>query len=73
MSNAYHNAPLAYDYPLIIKQLLNRAKTVSQAQEIVYADKKRFTYNEFFTRINRLANVLAGLNLVAGDVIEIMN
>ena len=57
MSNAYHSAPSAYDYPLIIKQLLNRAKTVSQAQEIIYADKKRFTYSEFFTRINRLANV----------------
>ncbi|WP_298980122.1 fatty acid--CoA ligase [uncultured Psychrobacter sp.] len=73
MSNAYHSAPSAYDYPLIIKQLLNRAKTVSQAQEIIYADKKRFTYSEFFTRINRLANVLDSLNLDAGDVIAVMD
>ena len=60
MSNIYNSAPSAYDYPLIIKQLLNRAKTVSLEQEVVYADKKRFTYKELFQRINRLANVLAG-------------
>lgn len=73
MSNIYNSAPSAYDFPLLIKQLLNRAKTVSQHQEIVYADKKRFTYNDLFTRINRLANVLAGLNLAAGDVVAVMD
>lgn len=73
MSNIYHSAPSAYDYPLIVKQLLNRAKTVSLEQEIVYADKKRFTYKELFGRINRLANVLASLNLDAGDVIAVMD
>ncbi|MGO3340729.1 hypothetical protein [Psychrobacter sp.] len=44
MSSIYNGAPSAYDYPLLVKQLLNRAKTVSLDQEIVYADKKRFTY-----------------------------
>lgn len=73
MSNLYNSAPLAYDYPLLIKQLLNRAKTVSQDQEIIYADKKRFTYADFFKRINQLANVLANLNLDAGDVIAVMD
>lgn len=73
MSNIYHSAPSAYDFPLIIKQLLNRAKAVSQDQEIIYADKKRFTYAQFFTRINRLANVLADLNLNAGDVVAVMD
>ena len=73
MSNLYHSAPSAYDYPLLIKQLLNRAKTVSQDQEIVYSDKKRFTYADFFKRINQLANVLANLNLDAGDVIAVMD
>ncbi|MFP3682136.1 fatty acid--CoA ligase, partial [Pseudomonas sp. SIMBA_041] len=65
MSNIYHSAPSAYDYPLLVKQLLSRAKTVSQDQEIVYADKKRLTYKELFERINRLANVLADLKLDA--------
>lgn len=73
MLNAYPSAPSAYEFPLLIKQLLNRAKTVSQDQEIVYADKKRFTYKDLFKRINRLANVLEGLNLAAGDVIAVMD
>ena len=73
MSNIYHSAPSAYDFPLLVKQLLNRAKTVSQDQEIVYADKKRFTYKDLFNRINRLANVLDGLNLDAGDVVAVMD
>ncbi len=73
MPNAYSSAPSAYDYPLLIKQLLNRAKTVSLEQEIVYADKKRFTYKDLFARINRLANVLTDLNLNAGDVVAVMD
>ncbi|WP_435980483.1 fatty acid--CoA ligase [Psychrobacter sp. DM4] len=73
MSNHYNSAPLAYNYPLIIKQLLNRAKTVSQDQEIIYADKIRMTYSDLFARINRLANVLADLNLDAGDVVAVMD
>ncbi|WP_372843689.1 fatty acid--CoA ligase [Psychrobacter sp.] len=73
MSNIYHSAPSAYDFPLLVKQLLNRAKTVSQDQEIIYADKKRFTYKDLFNRINRLANVLDGLNLDAGDVVAVMD
>ena len=73
MSSIYSSAPSAYEFPLLIKQLLNRAKTVSQEQEIIYADKKRFTYSEFFTRINRLANVLAGLNLATGDIVAVMD
>ncbi len=73
MSNIYHSAPSAYDYPLLIKQLLNRAKIVSQDQEIVYADKKRFTYKDLFARINRLANVLANLDLQTGDVVAVMD
>ena len=73
MSTAYPSAPSAYDFPLLIKQLLNRAKTVSQDQEIVYADKKRLTYKDFFKRINRLANVLDDLKLNAGDVVAVMD
>lgn len=73
MTQIYGSAPSAYDYPLLIKQLLNRAKTVSQDQEIVYADKKRFSYRELFTRINRLANVLADIGLQSGDVIAVMD
>ncbi|WP_296405204.1 fatty acid--CoA ligase [Psychrobacter sp.] len=73
MANHYTAAPQAYHFPLIIKQLLNRSKVTSQHQEIVYADKMRMTYNELFSRIAKLANVLEGLNLDKGDVVAVMD
>ena len=73
MSNHYNSAATAYAFPLIIKQLLNRAKTVSSEQEIIYADKLRMTYADFFKRIAKLANVLDGLNLQKGDVVAVMD
>lgn len=69
----YQSTPEAYSYPLLIKQLLNRAKTTSTTQEIMYGDKVRMTYADFFKRINQMANVLAGLNLDAGDVVAVMD
>lgn len=71
--NHYQSAPNAYDFPLIIKQLLNRSKVTARDQEIVYSDKQRFTYSQFFKRINQLANVLAKLNLDAGDIVAVMD
>ena len=69
----YQPANQAYDYPLIIKHLLDRARVVSAEQTISYADKFTYTYAEFFGRIARLANVLASLNLEEGDVIAVMD
>lgn len=69
----YHQAEEAYGFPLIIKQLLNRAKIASTNQTISYADKVTFTYAEFFKRINRLANVLKNMGLQAGDVVAVMD
>ena len=40
----YHQAEDAYGFPLIIKQLLNRAKIASTNQTISYADKVTYTY-----------------------------
>ena len=67
----YQQAQEAYGFPLIIKQLLNRAKIASKDQTISYADKVTYTYAEFFKRVNRLANVLKdmGLLLWIGTVI----
>ena len=69
----YHQAEEAYGFPLIIKQLLNRAKIASTNQTISYADKVTYTYAEFFKRINRLANVLKNMGLQAGDVVAVMD
>ena len=69
----YQQAEGVYDFPLIIKQLLNRAKIASTSQTISYADKMTYTYTEFFKRINRLANVLKNMGLQAGDVVAVMD
>lgn len=69
----YHQADEAYGFPLIIKQLLNRAKIASTNQTISYADKVTYTYAEFFQRVNRLANVLKNMGLQAGDVVAVMD
>ncbi|WP_352287017.1 fatty acid--CoA ligase [Psychrobacter sp. GW64-MNA-CIBAN-0177] len=69
----YQQAEEAYGFPLIIKQLLNRAKIASTDQTISYADKVTYTYAEFFKRVNRLANVLKNMGLQAGDVVAVMD
>ena len=69
----YQQAEEAYGFPLIIKQLLNRAKIASTDQTISYADKITYTYAEFFKRVNRLANVLKNMGLQAGDVVAVMD
>lgn len=69
----YHQADEAYHFPLLIKQLLLRAKAVSGEQKIHYADKLTYTYNDFFKRVNRLANVLQNLGLKQGDVVAVMD
>lgn len=69
----YQQAQEAYGFPLIIKQLLNRAKIASTDQTISYADKVTYTYAEFFTRVNRLANVLKNMGLQEGDVVAVMD
>ncbi|AMN49628.1 fatty acid--CoA ligase [Psychrobacter sp. P2G3] len=69
----YQQAEEAYGFPLIIKQLLNRAKVASTQQTISYADKVTYTYAEFFKRVNRLANVLKNMGLQAGDVVAVMD
>ena len=69
----YQQAQDAYGFPLIIKQLLNRAKIASTNQTISYADKVTYTYAEFFKRVNRLANVLKTIGLQAGDVVAVMD
>ncbi|MBP0556262.1 AMP-binding protein, partial [Mycobacterium tuberculosis] len=69
----YLQADQAYGFPLLIKNLLSRAKVVSGDKKIHYADKTSYTYHEFFKRVNRLANVLKGLNLQKGDVVAVMD
>ena len=62
-----------YDYPLIIKKLLNTPLIESPEQEIVYAEKSRYTYRILNERIHRLANGLASLHIQQGDTVAVLD
>ncbi len=62
-----------YQYPLIIKKLLNAPLIYSPEQEIVYADKSRYNYTTLNERIHRLAGGLERLGIKAGDTVAVMD
>ncbi len=66
-------AASAYHYPLLIRQLLHTPLMQARNQEIVYADKRRYTYAVFGERLARLANALAELGVGAGDTVAVMD
>jgi fatty-acyl-CoA synthase len=65
--------PSAYDYPLLIKSLLQTPLIYSPQQEIIYRDQMRYTYQEMYTRICRLANSLESLGVKQGDKVAVMD
>ena len=62
-----------YNYPLIIKKLLNDPLIKSPDREIVYGDNHRYTYRDLNQRIARLADGLTGLGASAGDTIAVFD
>ncbi|MCP4350828.1 MAG: fatty acid--CoA ligase [Desulfobacterales bacterium] len=62
-----------YDYPLIIKKLLNTPLIYSPNQEIIYRDKMRYTYKTLEERINRLADSLTNLGVNFGDTVAVFD
>ncbi len=63
----------AYDYPLIVKQLLHTPMIYAPDQEIVYRDKVRYTYRDLYKRINRLASALTSLGVGPGDTVAVLD
>src|SRR5680860_792716 len=63
----------AYQYPLLIKQLLASGPRFAGSQEIIYANKSRYTYTELQARIGRLANALTKAEVKAGDTVAVMD
>src|SRR5690554_5074001 len=63
----------AYQYPLLIKQLLLSGPRYSPDQEIVYANHSKYTYTDLVERINRLANVLTDAGVKPGDTVAVMD
>jgi len=62
-----------YGFQLTIKELLNNSKLTAGNQEIVYRDKMRYTYNDLFERISRLASALARLGVQPGDTVAVFD
>jgi len=63
----------AYNYPLLIKQLLTTPLIYSPDQEIVYRDKFRYDYRSFGKRVNQLASMLKEQGVRPGDTVAVMD
>jgi len=73
MSETVYTPGVAYDYPLIVKKLLNTPLVHSPSQEIVYRDQFRYTYRDLYDRIHRLASGLSGLGVKPGDTVAVFD
>ena len=65
--------PSAYDYPLLIKNILITPILYSPDEEIVYRDKFRMTYRDLYQRINKLASALTKMGVGPDDTIGVMD
>ncbi len=64
----------AYQYPLLIKQLLLSSQHYGAGKEIVGGNNgKRYSYTEFNERVQRLANVLTEAGVKQGDVVAVLD
>ena len=63
----------AYDYPLLIKQMLATPMIYSPDQEIVYRDIRRYSYKTFGQRVAKLAAMLQGQGVRPGDTVAVMD
>ena len=66
-------APGAYTYPLLIKSLLLSGERYEPDNQIVYADKLRYSYKTLNQRIRRLANALTAAGVKAGDTVAMLD
>jgi fatty-acyl-CoA synthase len=63
----------AHQYPLLIKQLLLSAPRYAPDQEIIYANKSKYTYTDLVDRIHRLAHALTDAGIKPGDTVAVMD
>lgn len=65
-------AESAFDQPLLVASILESGLRTAPEQEIVNADKSRYTYRELGERVHRLANALKDLGVKPGDTVAVM-
>jgi fatty-acyl-CoA synthase len=68
-----NGAPSAYDFPLIIRQLLHTTPILGRKNEIVSGDLHRYGYPAFLERLRSLADGLAGLGVGPGSTVAVMD
>ena len=71
--NLIISTPSAYQYPLLIRQILETGVTRAPEQVIVYGDRERQTYRQLHERVGRLASGLAGLGIKVGNTVAVMD
>ncbi|AOY59887.1 MULTISPECIES: fatty acid--CoA ligase [Desulfococcus] len=64
--------PSAYDYPLLIKNLLRPPMRYFPHREIVYKDRVRYTYQDLDRRIAQLAHALNRIGVRKGETVSVM-
>ena len=62
-----------HKYELTLENLLRSSVERNPDQEIVYSDKKRFTYSEFHDRVMCLTRGLIHLGIKEGDVVGVID
>jgi fatty-acyl-CoA synthase len=73
MNNTALTPDGVHPVPLLIKELLRMAVGTGSTQEILYADRSRYSYATLNERVQRLANVLSGLGLRPGMTVGVMD
>ena len=61
----------AYDYPLLIKQILHTPLSNYPNREIVHSEGQRFTYQQFRARIGQLAHALQSNGVTFGKTVAV--
>ena len=73
MSDLIWRTDSAYDFPLLVKNILVAPLMDDPDQEIVYRGELRFTYRQFRERVGRLAAALLDLGIGPGDTVAVMD
>ncbi len=63
----------AYEYPLLLKQLLLTPLAQNTPHEIVYGKSRRYNYPTLREHIGRLGSALSRLGVKAGDTVAMMD
>ncbi|WP_207802522.1 fatty acid--CoA ligase [Motiliproteus coralliicola] len=66
-------ASSAYAYPLLIKNILMSSQRHLQQHRINYRGQDQYDYQGFQKRVCKLANLLTGLGVKAGDTVAVMD